>query len=162
MITAETTFPGCPESAAAARAWVAGLLPGCCPALDDVLLCTSELVTNSIRYSRSHLPGGEMTVRAEITAGAALVEVVDQGPDMPGAVSAHGLGAGWQIIRELAGHCGRDGNRAWLVVTWQPGLAEAETATDAVLADPDTPAEAIAAAFAAEAAALARCGETGS
>jgi Histidine kinase-like ATPase domain len=115
MITTERVFPGVPGSASSARAWVASVLPGC-PVLDDVRVCVSELVTNSILYSRSGLPGGDLTVRAEVGAGSVLVEVIDQGERS--ADPGHGLGAGWHIIRELAGHCGRDDNRAWFIVTW--------------------------------------------
>ena len=56
-------FPGRPESARAARVWVASYLPGS-PVADDVALMVSELVTNALRYSRSGQPGGWVTVDA--------------------------------------------------------------------------------------------------
>jgi hypothetical protein len=118
---------------------VASFLPGC-PVLDDVVLCTSEVVTNALRYSRSRLPGGRVTVQVEVTAGAARIDVADQGAAMP-AASAHGIGAGWQIIRELADEYGRDGTRAWFAVCWAtnatPG-SEAALFDDDPFSRPDT------------------------
>ena len=113
---ATRSFPGRPESAAAARAWTASCLPGC-PVLDDVVLCVSELVTNSVLYSASARPGGVVTVRVEHVPGWALVDVIDQG-DAPERAGEHGLGTGWPLVRELSEACGRDGGRAWFVVTW--------------------------------------------
>jgi anti-sigma regulatory factor (Ser/Thr protein kinase) len=111
-------FPGRPESAGAARDWVASFLPGC-PVLDDIVLCTSELVTDALRYSRSPLAGGRVTVQVDATAGSVRIEVTGQGTAAAGAAAARGLGAGWPIVRELADDCGEDGYRRWFVRHWQ-------------------------------------------
>ena len=77
-VDAARTFPGRPESARAARVWVVSHLPGS-PAADDVALMVSELVTNALRYSRSGLPGGWVTVSLAIGRGEVRVDVIDQG-----------------------------------------------------------------------------------
>ncbi len=117
-VARERTFPGQPQTPGEVRVWLAGLLAGC-PVLDDVVLCATELVTNSVRYSRSGQPGGQLAVRIETGAGWVNVDVADQGPAGPGAAAAPGLGAGWTIIRELSDWAGHDGGRAWFVTCWE-------------------------------------------
>jgi anti-sigma regulatory factor (Ser/Thr protein kinase) len=118
MTAITRTFPGRLQAPGEVRAWLAGLLADC-PVLDDVLLCASELVTNSVRYSRSGQPGGHLDVRIETEPGWVNVDVVDQGPAGPGAATSPGLGAGWPIVRELSDWAGWDGGRAWFVTCWE-------------------------------------------
>src|SRR5712691_3571235 len=132
-VTASRTrvFSGCPGSVRDARAWVAGFLLGS-PAADDAALMVSELFTNAVLYSRSRLPGGQVTVRAEVGGGSIRVEVIDQGAAAPGAAAPPGLGTGLAIVAELADECGTDGRSRWFLlrnagasmtaVTARPGL----------------------------------------
>ncbi len=73
-------FPGQPVQVGKARSWVAGLLPDCEP-LDDLLIFTSELVTNAVTHTRSGEPGGLFTVEVTWSPKAARVVVGDQGSD---------------------------------------------------------------------------------
>ncbi|MEO3782287.1 ATP-binding protein [Actinocorallia sp. B10E7] len=54
-------FPGDPEQARAVRRFVGALLADC-PFADEVLLGCGELVANTVRHTRSGLPGGRFTV----------------------------------------------------------------------------------------------------
>jgi anti-sigma regulatory factor (Ser/Thr protein kinase) len=79
----ERRFPGTPEMVEAARGFVREGLAAA-PAVprdvaDDALLCLSELAGNAVRHSHSGTPGGEFSVRYEITRGYVRVEVVDAG-----------------------------------------------------------------------------------
>lgn len=119
-------FPGRPESARAARVWVASYLPGS-PVADDVALMVSELVTNALRYSRSGQPGGRVTVILKISRGEVRVDVIDQGavPELTEPVrhidaalgEASRLGAGLVIVRELANTFGVEGPRRWFTLS---------------------------------------------
>jgi anti-sigma regulatory factor (Ser/Thr protein kinase) len=130
MTTCVMTFPGRPEAAAAARRWAAGCLPGC-PAADDAVLALSELVTNSVRHSRSGLlPGGRIRVRISIAAGAWVrIEVRDDGP---ASWSAARLRDGTGPAAEAAAAVTKpsvlaeDGRGLWLVSTLSGGQARAD------------------------------------
>jgi len=50
-----------------------------CPAADDVILCASELATNSVLHSCSGLPGGTFTLRVTISQGFVRINVEDDG-----------------------------------------------------------------------------------
>ena len=137
MTTCAMTFPGRPESAAAARRWAARCLPMGCPAAADVVLCVSELVTNSVMHSRSGLvPGGTVRVRIAAAPGVWVrIEVRDDGPadwslcasggaaavTEPGELASGGRGL-W-LVRELAGGQARAGGRGlyWARLPWTPG-----------------------------------------
>jgi serine/threonine-protein kinase RsbW len=124
-VDAARTFPGRPESAHAARMWVVSHMP-CAPVADDVALMVSELVTNALRYSRSGLPGGSLTVRLAIRTGRLRVDVIDQGPDYEQAApvprvdtpldGVPGLGVGLVIVRKLADRWGAEGPDSWFTL----------------------------------------------
>jgi serine/threonine-protein kinase RsbW len=122
-VDAVRTFPGTSGSARAARVWVVSLLPTGSPAADDITLMTSELVTNALRYSRSGLPRGSVTVSLTISAGQVCVDVIDQGPPPELAEpvinadlgEAH-LGVGLVIVRELADAFGVEGPHRWFTL----------------------------------------------
>lgn len=125
------TFPGRPESARAARQWAKRCLAGC-PSADEVMLAVTELVTNSVRHSRSGLrPGGMIRVRLSAAAGAWVrIEVRDDGPAAtaaaapdPGGLSEYGRGL--QMVRALAGgETGADGRGLhWARLPWVPADA---------------------------------------
>lgn len=87
----ETRLPAHPDHVAAARDWLRDLLhdyPD--DVVDTVVLCVSEAVTNSIRYSRSSLPRpdgnpGTVILRVYTRHGSPLhVDVQDDGPLTPG------------------------------------------------------------------------------
>jgi len=73
-------FRGQPSQVGKARSWLAGLLPSCEP-LDDLLIFTSELVTNAVTHTRSGVPGGSFTVEVTWSPQRARVVVCDQGSD---------------------------------------------------------------------------------
>ncbi len=132
MTTCSMTFPGRPESVAAARRWAARCLPGC-PAAADVVLCVSEFVTNAVTHSRSGLvPGGRVRVRIAAAQGVWVrIEVRDDGPVPVAAAAVTGPGElacggrGLWLVRELAGgHAGSDGRGLyWARLPWTPGEA---------------------------------------
>ncbi|WP_165781090.1 ATP-binding protein [Streptosporangium minutum] len=75
-------FPGEVSSVPAARAWAHGLLAVrlAPPALDDVLLLLSEVITNAVTHSDSgRTAGGRVTVNLTHDPGAVHVEVTDDG-----------------------------------------------------------------------------------
>ncbi|MFF2580882.1 ATP-binding protein [Streptomyces goshikiensis] len=94
-----------PASAAAARSRVRDLLRRAGVSLDsviaaDVLLVTSELVTNAIRHG-----GGLAAFHIEIADDALLLSVADANPHAP--VSRTGTpdrpgGYGWPLVQRLA------------------------------------------------------------
>ncbi|MFD3922455.1 ATP-binding protein [Streptomyces sp. NPDC058595] len=104
--------PVLPVNAAAARAQVMALLNGRFCAIDesthddvvlaDVLLVTSELVTNALRHG-----GGITEFSAEVVADELLLVVADASPWPPVTVArAPGEftvgGYGWPLVRRLA------------------------------------------------------------
>jgi anti-sigma regulatory factor (Ser/Thr protein kinase) len=118
------TIPGQPEHVAAARAFVARTLDNCVQAETAVLL-TSELVTNSLRHSRSCRHGGIITVTLITTPDGIRAEVADEGgATVPALRSSHGEppglaedGRGLQLVDMLADRwgCWRE---ATGTVTW--------------------------------------------
>jgi serine/threonine-protein kinase RsbW len=81
-----------------------------CPLADDFVLLASELSTNAVVHSRSGLPGGVFTVRAEVRPGDyAFLEVDDQGGPWIERPSGDDHGRGLVLVAALAG----DGN--WTV-----------------------------------------------
>ena len=125
-------FAGTPESVSAARAWVAGFLPGS-TAADDVALMTSELVTNAIQYSASRLPGGVVLVGIRTGKTWIRVDVFDQGEIPPGLAASSGLGQGLEIVRQLADAYGDEDGSRWFSLhlggaRWSPRGRHAEGA----------------------------------
>ncbi len=116
--TCTRSFAGRPESVGAARAWVAGFLPGS-PAADDVALLTSELVTNAVLHSASRLPGGIVTVGVRTGNGSVRVDVIDQGDVLPCFAAPHGLGKGLEIVSQLADVFGADGPDRWFSLRYR-------------------------------------------
>jgi anti-sigma regulatory factor (Ser/Thr protein kinase) len=76
----ERVLPGIPESVRASRTMVREALGDGHPDAEAAALCVSELVTNSIVYTRSGLPGGTVTVTVDFPdSGGVLVSVLDGG-----------------------------------------------------------------------------------
>jgi anti-sigma regulatory factor (Ser/Thr protein kinase) len=80
------TIPGRPEHVREARAFAAKALGDLHPALENIALLTSELVTNAIMHSRSRQHGGAVQVVIAESAGGVRVEVSDQGSEMTAPV----------------------------------------------------------------------------
>lgn len=115
------------------------LAPARCPAHETARLIVSEMVTNSVRHSRSRGPRGRIIVRLALTPGdSVLIEVTDQGPAGPAAppsgpqempaVDGAGTedlpegGMGLALIDALAlkwdRDTARDGTRYWAMLPW--------------------------------------------
>jgi anti-sigma regulatory factor (Ser/Thr protein kinase) len=118
-------LPGTAESVPAARRLARELLGDAHPSIDTALLLLSELVTNSVRHSRSRLPGGTVTVVVCAGSDGVLIQVRDDGgpaePRLltPGRASAvateHGYGL--LLVAALAHTWGTITTRAGRV-TW--------------------------------------------
>jgi len=113
------SFPATPANVREARRFLASVLSAC-PAADDAVLCLSELVTNSITHSRSHQPGGHLTVRAEIRGDHLRVEVEDEGGPWAQPVRRRDgqHGRGLLIVAQLADDWGRNGDSATGWTVW--------------------------------------------
>jgi serine/threonine-protein kinase RsbW len=119
--TTSVTYPGTPEQIRAVRADLRVLLRDC-PTADDVILCASELATNAAIHSRSRLPGGTFTVRANISKRHhVLIEVEDNGGPWTPAIP-ESVGHGLDIVRALANDWGIDGDDTartiWARLSW--------------------------------------------
>jgi hypothetical protein len=115
-------YLGSPDQIQAVRGDLRGLLDGC-PMADDVILCVSELAANGAQYSDSRMPGGTLTVRAEIYRDDYVwIEVEDNGGPWIQPPCDPGRGHGLDIIRALATDWGIDGDHAsrivWACIDW--------------------------------------------
>jgi anti-sigma regulatory factor (Ser/Thr protein kinase) len=72
------TIAGRPERVAVVRAFVAAMLGRQHPQGETAVLLPSELVTNSLRYNGSWLPGQTVTVTVLIVGEVVGVEVTDR------------------------------------------------------------------------------------
>jgi len=110
------TIPGRPERVREARAFAAKALGDLHPALDNVVLLTSELVTNAVTHSRSHRGGAVQVVIVE-SEGGVRVEVSDQGSELSAPVVRSEVfasdGHGLFLVQSLADQWGyvRDDNQ---------------------------------------------------
>ena len=120
-------FPGSDNQVARARLFVGQVLGGC-PAADDAVLLTSELVTNAITHTASGT-GGKVVVTVYRAGTRVRVEVRDDGSDQVPAVRPHGpagqSGYGLGLV-ELIAQCwgyrgGRRGRIVWFMLEWKPG-----------------------------------------
>src|SRR3954468_2011586 len=78
-------FPGIPRVVSAARHVLEDLLGADHPALDDALVCQSELITNALRYTDSGQDGGQIRIEVAYDREHTTVRVVDDGgsPTVP-------------------------------------------------------------------------------
>jgi serine/threonine-protein kinase RsbW len=99
-----------------ARATLAAVAHPSREVADDVILLTSEVVTNAIRHSGS-APHGDVIVRVEAGEDAIHVEVLNPGasfdPQVPSSPSPSGTGLGLFLVDRLASRWGveREGQR---------------------------------------------------
>ncbi|MEU8271819.1 ATP-binding protein [Sphaerisporangium sp. NPDC049002] len=123
-------FPGEDASVPAARAWVRGLLALriAAPALDDVLLLLSEVVTNAVAHSASGWTAdGRVIVRVALVSRVVHVEVTDAGsatsaPVARAAETDSDGGRGLWMVNAIATawgshHDGDLGRTVWFQVT---------------------------------------------
>jgi anti-sigma regulatory factor (Ser/Thr protein kinase) len=150
------SFPGQADQIRHVRACLREILAAW-PRAGDAVAVASELAANSVLHSRSGLPGGVFTVRAEVHRGTGTcIAVQDEGGAWdfrPGKVRPeHGL----DVVQALAGpgNWGVGGDAAgrivWARLLWPrtappPVAADDGTGDDGVLADLDTLATELAA-----------------
>jgi anti-sigma regulatory factor (Ser/Thr protein kinase) len=118
-------FPGAVGQVARARLFIGDVLDGC-PAADDAILLTSELVTNAIAHTASG-KGGKVIVTVYRADTRVRVEVKDNGFDQAPIVrpigEARESGFGLELVELIAdrwGHCG--GRRSlvvWFMLDWK-------------------------------------------
>lgn len=115
-------LPGIAASVPESRRWVRDILAeqaiGSVRRRADLELIVSELATNAIRYTASGHPGGEYTLRLDLGAVSASVEVHDQGPtDRRPALADGESGRGLAAVAALAHRSGyrldSTGGTAW-------------------------------------------------
>ena len=121
------SYPGALDQIRLIRTDLRDLLAGC-PRADDIVLCASELAANAAIHSSSALPGGTITIRADICAGCHVrIEVSDNGGSWPAwrrhpardPERPHGLdvisalAATWGIEDTPAGHA------VWACMHWE-------------------------------------------
>jgi anti-sigma regulatory factor (Ser/Thr protein kinase) len=95
-------FAAQPDQVAEARAFLGRILHGCPMTYEAKVIC-SELFTNSIRHSRSALPGGQVTIRAEVCEREyTWLEVEDQAGDWTNSNPDGESGRGLEIVAALA------------------------------------------------------------
>jgi GAF domain-containing protein/anti-sigma regulatory factor (Ser/Thr protein kinase) len=103
----ELALKGGPEAVSLARAAVRARLEPDLPAdrLGDVMLMTSELVTNAIRHGGAAGPDDRIRLRALMRGRRARIEVRDDGPGFAAADprrSPAGAGMGLELVDRLA------------------------------------------------------------
>jgi serine/threonine-protein kinase RsbW len=104
------SFPGTADQVRAARRFAAGLLDSC-PAAEDIVLCVSELATNTVRHSASGRQGGTFAVSIVIIDGLAVILWVrDRGGLWKDHGDHHERMHGLGIVRSLAADVRIDGD----------------------------------------------------
>jgi len=139
-VTETLGLPGVPESAAAARAFVAAMLAAAgCPDTSDAELCASELVADSALHSLSAGPGGTILVRVDTRPGSARLEVRDRGPRtsvLPAVPAAEPpfdaeSGRGLWLVSQAAYAFGMGRGVAWCQFFWPTDGADGPAASEA-------------------------------
>ncbi|WP_256107554.1 ATP-binding protein [Streptomyces sp. ODS05-4] len=121
-----------PANAAAARDRVRGLLAAAdlpSAVVNDVLLVTSELVTNALRHG-----GGLTAFDAALTGDAVVISVTDPSPHPPrsggGSVTTPG-GFGWPLVQRLSREVGVEPAGPGKTITAVVALGDAPAPPDA-------------------------------
>lgn len=105
-------FAARPDQVREARAFLGRMLHGC-PLIYETQLICSELVTNAVRHSRSALPGGQVTLRAEVRQhDYTWLEVEDQGGDWTDDNQGGEGGRGLEVVEALANYWDVRGDEA--------------------------------------------------
>jgi anti-sigma regulatory factor (Ser/Thr protein kinase) len=128
-IRASLTIPGQPGKARAAREFIEQALGADHPCAFTAVLLASELVTNSMLYSNSRLPGGTITITVTGTPGGARVEVRDAGgASIPSPRLTDDLaeqGRGLQLVTGLSARWGYHRDTRGLVTWFEVGASQA-------------------------------------
>jgi len=120
------TIPGRPEHVREARVFAAKALGDLHPALDNIVLLTSELVTNAITHSRSRQHDGAVQIVVTESEGGVRVEVSDEGSELSAPVVRSEVfasdGHGLFLVQSLADQWGYvRGNNCTTVWFWLAG-----------------------------------------
>jgi anti-sigma regulatory factor (Ser/Thr protein kinase) len=111
-------YVGKPEQVSRVRAFLRTVLEGC-PVADDAVLLASEVAANAALHSNSGRPGGQFSVRTEVSMGRRVrVEIRDQGGPWTLKPARHdGRWHGLDLVNEIASTWGREGDpdSGWLV-----------------------------------------------
>lgn len=132
------TIPGQPENVRTARKFITRTLGADHSSTDTAVLLASELIANSLRYSRSG-DGGHITIHLIAIPGGIRIEVADQGgasapvlrpaasraPDLTDLAKLDENGRGLELVDALASRWDYSSD-ATGTVTWFE-LAEPET-----------------------------------
>jgi serine/threonine-protein kinase RsbW len=123
-------FPGRPEQVAHAHRFVTETLD-CCPAVEQAVLCVSELAANAVAHTASG-NGGEFEIIVCRGRASVLIAVYDDGSASPPAV--RGLdttsedGRGLVVVAITAsrwGHFGgQSGRVVWFELCWDFSLSD--------------------------------------
>jgi anti-sigma regulatory factor (Ser/Thr protein kinase) len=128
MRSLRRTFRGEPAQVPLAREFVFRYLDGRhCPAeaVQDILVCATELAANAVLHSRSGLPGGHFSVEVVCAGQSVHVAVEDSGG--PWTERGHGsvdeeYGRGLQVVSALSADMGiagdASGRMAWFCCHW--------------------------------------------
>jgi anti-sigma regulatory factor (Ser/Thr protein kinase) len=131
------SYPGRADQVRRVRAFLREALADW-PRADDAVALASELAANACLHSRSGIPGGMFTVRAEVCEGDYLyIAVQDEGgpwdPHPDDVLPQHGL----DVVQAIAGpaHWGVSGDAAgrmvWARLPW-PGTGQPASPAGAV------------------------------
>jgi serine/threonine-protein kinase RsbW len=127
------TFPGESSQVPLVRGFVSRCLDGCrCPAeaVQDILVCASELAANAVLHSRSGLPGGHFSVEVACAGQSVHVTVEDSGGSWAERGNGNGdidaeCGRGLQVVAALSADTGITGDavgrKAWFCCQWGTG-----------------------------------------
>jgi hypothetical protein len=118
-------FPGAAGQVGRARPFVGDVLDGC-PAADDAILLTSELITNAIAHTASGR-GGKVIVTVYRADTRVRIDVKDDGSDQApvvrpvGEARESGFGLGLvDLMADCWGHCGGRRSRVvWFMLEWK-------------------------------------------
>jgi anti-sigma regulatory factor (Ser/Thr protein kinase) len=111
-------FSAVPSQVRDARRFLAAILTGC-PVSDDALLCLSELATNCVLHSASRQPGGEFTVRVQVSEGNYVrIELHDNGGPWIQHPNEDDRPHGLAIVRDLAADSGVRGDALTGWISW--------------------------------------------
>lgn len=129
------SYPGTLDQVRLVRAFLRESLSGC-PRVDDAIAIGSELAANAAVHSRSGIPGGHFSVRAEVNEGAyVLVAVEDEGGPWQARACEPERGHGLDLVQAIAGpgHWGvtgdASGRETWARLIW-PGAQRLERELD--------------------------------
>jgi anti-sigma regulatory factor (Ser/Thr protein kinase) len=132
VLLGSLTIPGQPACLHTAREFIARALRPDDARLDNAVLLTSELVTNSVTHSESGRLGGTVTITLISVPDGIRVEVIDDGSENEPAVGLSQVespeliesGRGLQLVEFLSANWGyyRDaaGTVTWFDLTEQP------------------------------------------